>query len=95
MTCLDEFKHEVLLRGVSFREAREFIENNSERVYYVEPGYKIFQKCYLIGVPPIPLGVKGFDLLLPLVRPRLGTSVIQIAAEEEIRRLMEKDGRHS
>ncbi len=88
---MDEFENEILLKGVSFKEARKFIEERSEKLFYVEPGYKIFQKCYLIGVPPIPLGVKGSDLIIPLVRPRLGTSVIKIRAEDEIKKLIERD----
>lgn len=95
MACLDEFEYEILLKGVSFKEARIFIEQNSEEVYYVEPGYKIFGKCYLIGVPPIPLGVIGDDLLLPLVKPRFGTSVIKISSEDETGRLMRRYGYHT
>lgn len=91
MACLDQFEYEVLLKGVSFSEARRFIEDNSEKVYYVKRGYKIFQKYYLIGKPPIPLGVHDIYLLLPLVKPRLGTSVIKIQAEEEVKQLMKKD----
>jgi len=88
LACLDQYEYEVLLCDVSFKEARRFIESNSEKVYYVEPGYKIFQKCYLVGVPPIPLGVNGVYLLLPMVKPRFGTSVIKIQAEDEINQLM-------
>ncbi len=95
MACLDEFEYETLLKGVSFKEARRFIEQNSEEVYYVEPGYKIFGKCYLIGSPPIPLGVNGDDLLIPLVKPRFGTLVIKISSEDETRRLMKRDGYHA
>ena len=90
MSCSDninKIKHEVLLERASFQEAREFIEKNSDEVYHVLPGYRLFHDCYLVGVPPIALGVKGSELIFPLVRPRLGTFVIKAGAEEEIKRL--------
>jgi hypothetical protein len=87
MSRLDGIEYEVLMEGVSFQEAREFIEKNSDRVYYVEPGYKIFHDCYLVGVPPIALGVKGSHLLFPIVKPRLGTFIVKALAEDEIKRL--------
>lgn len=90
MSCfkmLDKIKPEILLERATFSEAREFIERNSDEVYHVLPGYKIFHDCYLVGVPPIALGIKGSDLIFPMVRPRLGTFVIRAGAEEEVRRL--------
>ncbi len=93
MSCIDKIdkiRHEILLERVTFGEARDFITNTAEEVVYVPPGYKLFSDCYLIGVPPIALGIKGSDLIIPIVRPRLGTSVISIKAEGEIRRLKEK-----
>ena len=92
MSCfkkLDEIEHEILLERATFREARGFIEKNSDEVYHVLPGYRLFHDCYLVGVPPIAMGIKGSDLIFPLVRPRLGTFVIRARAEEEIRRLKE------
>jgi len=86
---IDKIKHEVLLERATFREARGFIEKNSDEVYHVLPGYRLFHDCYLVGVPPIAMGIKGSDLIFPLVRPRLGTFVIRARAEEEIRRLKE------
>jgi hypothetical protein len=86
---IDKIKHEVLLERATFSEARAFIEKNSDEVYHVLPGYRLFHDCYLVGVPPIALGIKGSDLIFPLVRPRLGTFVIRALAEEEVRRLKE------
>lgn len=91
MSCFDKVKHEVLLESASFKEAREFIKTYSDEVYYVEPGYKIFGDCYLIGVKPIALGIKGFDLIFPIVKPRLGTFVGKTKAKQEIKRLRGKD----
>lgn len=92
MSCfkkLDKIKHEILLERATFSEAREFIEKNSDEVFHVLPGYRLFHDCYLVGVPPIALGINGFDLIFPLVRPRLGTFVIRARAEEEVGRLKE------
>jgi hypothetical protein len=88
MSCRDKIGgHALLLEGVTFKEAREFIEDNSDEVYYVPPGYKILDDCYLIGTPPIALGVKGLDLIFPVVRPRLGTFVLSAQSEKDIMQL--------
>ncbi len=92
VSCIDllnEIGHEVLLEGATFVEAREFIEKNSDEVYHVLPGYRLFHDCYLVGVPPIALGIKGSDLIFPIVKPRLGTFVIKARIVEEIKRLKE------
>lgn len=92
MSCsdrIDKIGHEVLLEGATFKEAREFIETYCDEVYHVQPGYRLFHDCYLVGLAPIALGIKGTDLIFPIVRPRLGTFVIKIKAEEEIRKLRE------
>jgi hypothetical protein len=91
MSCFDKIKYEVLLENLSFKEAREYIEKCSDEVHYVEPGFKIFGDCYLIGVPPIALGITGSDLIFPIVKPRLGTFVVKVEAEGEIKRLQQKD----
>ena len=80
----------MLLEGASFKGAKEFIEKYSDEIYYVEPGYKIFGDCYLIGLRPIALGIKGFDLIFPIVKPHLGTFVAKAKAEQEIKRLRER-----
>ncbi len=92
MSCSDwanKINHEVLLERATFMEAREFIEKNSDEVYHVLPGYRLFDDCYLVGVPPIALGIKGFDLIFPIVKPRLGTYVIRARAHDEVKRLRE------
>ncbi len=86
---VDEIDHEVILERATFVEAREFIEKNSDEVYHVLPGYRLFHDCYLVGVPPIALGIKGSDLIFPIVKPRLGTFVVKARADEEVKRLKE------
>lgn len=47
MSCIEQMKYDLLLERVSFKEAKEFIEKNSDEVYYVDPGYKIFKDYYI------------------------------------------------
>ena len=91
MSCIEQMKYDLLLERVSFKEAKEFIEKNSDEVYYVNPGYKIFKDYYIIGVPPIAMGAKGDDLLFTYVKPCHGTFVMKIESEEEIKRLRDTE----
>ena len=59
MSCVEQMKYKLYLERTSFKDAREYIEKNSEEVYYVDPGYKIFKDYYIIGVPPVAMGVQG------------------------------------
>ena len=52
MGCIESLKYEMILSGASFKECLEFVEKNVPEVWYVDPGYKIFDG-YLIGLPPI------------------------------------------
>jgi hypothetical protein len=91
VSCIEQMKYKLLLDKTSFREAREYIERNSDEVYYVEPGYKIFKDYYLIGVPPVALGARGKELLFTYVKPCYGAYVMAIDSEEEIERLRERE----
>lgn len=91
MSCIEQMKYDLLLERVSFKEAKEFIEKNADEVYYVDPGYKIFKDYYIIGVPPIPVGAKGDELLFTYVKPCHGTFVMKIKSEEEIQRLRDRE----
>ena len=93
MSCIEQMKYKLYLERTSFKEAREYIEKNSEEVYYVDPGYKIFKDYYIIGVPPVALGVRGKELLFTYVKPCHGTFVMGIDSEEEIARLRENEAR--
>jgi hypothetical protein len=90
MSCIEQMKYKLLLERTSFREAREYIEKNSDEVYYVDPGYKIF-KITLIGVPPVAMGVKDKELIFTYVKPCHGTFVMALESEEEINRLRERE----
>ncbi|MCR3884244.1 DUF1894 domain-containing protein [Methanotrichaceae archaeon M04Ac] len=89
MSCIDELKYEVLLSQCSFKEAREYIKNNFKEVIEVPPGYRIFD-TFLIGVPPLFVGVEGEDVIIPFTKPCYGTYVMRIKGGEEIEKLRAK-----
>ncbi len=91
MSCIEQMKYRLYLERTSFKDAREYIEKNSEEVYYVDPGYKIFKDYYLIGVPPVAMGVRGCEMLFTYVKPCHGTFVMGIDSDEEIARLRENE----
>jgi hypothetical protein len=93
MSCIEQMKYRLYLERTSFKEAREYIEKNSEEVYYVDPGYKIFKDYYLIGVPPVAMGVRDKELLFTYVKPCHGTFVMGIDSDEEIARLRESESK--
>jgi len=86
MGCIELMDYEILLSNVSFKEGREFIKGNFREVYEVEPGYKLFD-IYLIGVPPILVGVEDDHVIFPYLKPCRGTFVLKMKGEEEIGRL--------
>jgi hypothetical protein len=91
MSCVEQMKYKLHLERTSFKDAREYIEKNSDEVYYVDPGYKIFKDYYIIGVPPVAMGVRGKEMLFTYVKPCHGTFVMGIDSEEEIARLRENE----
>ncbi len=91
MSCVEQMKYKLYLERTSFKEAREYIERNSDEVYYVEPGYKIFKDYYMIGIPPVAMGVKGKEMLFTYVKPCHGTFVMAIDSKEEINRLRARE----
>jgi hypothetical protein len=88
-------KYKLHLERTSFKEARAYIKKNSDEVYYVDPGYKIFKDYYIIGVPPIAVGAKGKELLFTYVKPCHGAFVMSIESEEEIDKLIESENQRS
>jgi len=87
MSCIEQMKYEILLNRISFKEAREYIEKNSDEVYYVSPGYKIFKDYYIIGIPPIAVGSKGNALIFPYTKPCHGSFVLSIDNEDSIKEI--------
>ena len=92
MSCIEQMKYQILLEKTTFKASREYIEKNSDEVYYVPVGYKIFKNYYVIGIPPIALGAKGNALIFTYTKPCYGTFVLTIDDEEskkEINKLRE------
>lgn len=87
MSCIEQMKYNILLDRISFKEAREYIEKNSDEVYYVSPGYKIFKDYYIIGVPPIAMGAKGNALIFPYTKPCHGSFVLSIDNEDSVKEI--------
>jgi hypothetical protein len=86
MGCIEQMKYEVILKNTSFKECREYVGKNFKEVYQVKPGYRMFE-VYLIGVPPISIGVDGDDVIFPYTKPCYGTFLLRIRGEEEIESL--------
>jgi hypothetical protein len=94
MSCIEQKKYTILLDKTTFKESKSYIEKNSDEVYYVSPGYKIFNDYYVIGIPPVALGAKGNALFFTYTKPCHGTFVLTIDDEEskkEIDKLREKE----
>jgi hypothetical protein len=89
MGCIELLDYKILLSRTSFKEGREYIQKKSKDVYEVEPGYKLFD-VYLIGVPPIFIGVDDSHVIFPYVKPCHGTFVLKIEDEGEAKRLMKE-----
>jgi len=87
MSCIEQMKYEIHLEKTSFKDAREYIEKNSDEVYYVSPGYKIFKDYYIIGIPPIAVGAKGNALIFTYTKPCYGSFVLSIDNEDSVKEI--------
>ncbi|MDD1676489.1 MAG: DUF1894 domain-containing protein [Methanomicrobiales archaeon] len=86
MACIDELEKEVLLSGASFAECRAYVEGRYTEVYYVDPGYKIFDK-HIIGIPPIAVGIEQDSVIFPFTKPCYGTFLLKMESQEEADRM--------
>jgi hypothetical protein len=87
MGCVEARRCEVLAAQVTFSECREYITANFPEYYEVAPGYHIFD-VYIIGVPPIYIGIEGDDVIFPYTKPCHGTFILRAkGATEEAARL--------
>lgn len=89
MGCIETLKYEILLSRCTFKDAKEFIKGEFEEVHEVPPGYRMFD-VFLIGVPPIFIGVDEDRVIFPYTKPCHGTFVLRIEGKEEIERLRTK-----
>jgi hypothetical protein len=86
MGCIESLPYEVILRGSSFKESREYIRKNFRENRDIKPGFKIFD-TYIIGVPPIAIGLDGDSVIFPYTKPCHGTFLLRIQDPEEAARL--------
>jgi hypothetical protein len=96
MSCIEQMKYKIVLDKTTYKEARDYIEKNSDEVYYVSPGYKVFKDYRIIGVPPVALGAKGSALIFTYTKPCYGTFVLCVDSEDSVKeieklRKMEKE----
>lgn len=86
MGCVESMNYEIVLRDASFRESRDYIKANYNEFIDVEPGFKIFD-VYVIGLPPITIGLEGDFVIFPFTKPCHGTFLLRVEGKEEAARL--------
>jgi hypothetical protein len=89
MGCIESLPYEVILRGGSFRECRDYIRNHFKESLEVQPGFKIFD-THIIGVPPIAIGLDGDFVIFPFTKPCHGTFLLRVEDHAEADRLRKR-----
>ncbi|MDO8840730.1 DUF1894 domain-containing protein, partial [Methanocalculus sp.] len=82
MGCVEDLGYDVLLSMASFKECREYVEKQYKEIYYVDPGFKLFEKR-IIGVPPIAIALDGETVILPYTKPCHGTYLLRVVSADE------------
>ena len=80
--CIEKMDYEILLKNATFKQTSHFISEHSQEVYYVEPGFKVFDRR-LIGLPPVPVGVGPSYIMVTYVKPCHGSFVLKLPRDEE------------
>jgi len=86
MACIESLKYDIILRGASFAECREYVKKHCGEQVTVDPGFMIFGKA-VIGVPPILVGLDGDFLTFPFTKPCYGTFLLRAENAEEAARI--------
>jgi hypothetical protein len=86
MGCVESLKYEVVLKGASFKECREYVRAHCKEYRDVQPGFRLFEKA-VVGVPPISIGLDGDVLVFPYTKPCYGTFLLKIEDPEEAARI--------
>jgi hypothetical protein len=89
MGCIESLPYEVLLRGGSFKECRDYIRNHFKESIEVKPGFKVFD-THIIGVPPISIGLDGDFVIFPFTKPCHGTFLLRVEDRAEAERLRKR-----
>lgn len=86
MGCIESLPYEIILRGSSFRECRDYVREKFREHRNVPPGFKIFD-THIIGIPPIAIGLEGDYVIFPFTKPCHGTFLLRIEDEKEAARI--------
>jgi hypothetical protein len=86
MGCVETLKYEILLRHCSFRESAAYIRKTCGECYEVQPGFKLFD-VYIIGIPPVLVGIDGDAIVFPYTKPCHGTFLLRMRGDGEIERV--------
>ncbi len=83
MPCIEELNYDILMGNSSYEECADYIISNFKEIYYVSPGYRLFD-LHLIGIPPVPLGVDGENIIIPYLKPCKGCFVLKLEGKNEL-----------
>lgn len=86
MACIESLKYEIIIRGASFSECREYVRKNCREIVTVSPGFVLFEKP-VIGVPPVLIGLDGDMITFPYTKPCYGSFLLRAESREEAARL--------
>jgi hypothetical protein len=86
MGCVESMNYEILMRGGSFKECREYIVKHFTEYIEVQPGFRIFD-IHTIGVPPIAIGLDRDFIIFPYTKPCHGTFLLRVEDTAEAARL--------
>jgi len=86
MGCVESMNYEILMRDASFKECRDYIKQHFKEFIDVQPGFKIFD-VYLIGVPPIAIGLYADFIGFPYTKLCHGTFLLRFEDTAEAARL--------
>ena len=89
MGCIESLPYEVLLRGGSFKECRDYIRNHFKESIEVQPGFKVFD-THIIGVPPVSVALDGDFVIFPFTKPCHGTFLLRVEDKAEADRLRKR-----
>ncbi len=86
MGCIEEITYEILLSKVTFKECSAFIRSSYSEVYIIPPGFRMFN-VFIIGVPPIYVGISGDSITFPYTKPCHGTFLMKTQSQEEVKKV--------
>jgi hypothetical protein len=89
MGCIESLSYDVIMRGGSFKECRDYVRKQFREFLDVQPGFKIFD-THIIGVPPISIGLDGDFVIFPFTKPCHGTFLLRVEDKAEADRLRKR-----